>query len=88
MMTIDELLKIKYGDYLELKQARELVISRVVDVHQHKYFVKENKVTMVALIPVITPVNSIVWTFEMLQTYMNRIIVSPMERKWIKLLYD
>jgi hypothetical protein len=90
MISLEYLSKIKYGDYLELKHSGDLTIGRVVDVHYHKYYPIENKITMRTIVPQIEDAkfSQIVWTFGMLQIYLVRKIESRSELKLLKYLYD
>ena len=90
MKTFEELRKIKYGDLLELKHApaSDLLIGRVISVHEHKWYEEESAVFMYLLTHDLGKDGHITWHFKMLQTLLNRIIESPTEKSMISLLYD
>lgn len=88
MIPFSDLEKIKYGDYIELKKAGDMAIARVIHVHEHKYYIERCQLTLVTVAPRLSDLGELVWTFELLRTYMSRHIDDPIEKKWIRLLYD
>lgn len=89
MKSFEELSKIRYGDYLELRHAGDLTIGRVILVHEHRWYVEENKIIMVTVLPRDLGLDGqITWEFKILKTLLNRVIDDPKERKMIRLLYD
>lgn len=88
MIPFAELEKIRYGDYVELQKTGDMAIARVIHVHEHKYYIEKSHLTLVTVMPRFSELSEMVWTFELLRTYMSRHINDPIEKKWIRLLYD
>lgn len=88
-MTAEEIGKIKYGDYLELKYTNqlELAFGRVIHVTDPSLTYFERKVIWTPVYPTWDE-NKITWDYEYLRNYVSKIITARCAKRFIKLLYD
>lgn len=88
MTTYEELLKIKYGDYIELKHYNDLMLGKVIHLQDSQISVRQNKIIFITIVPKLEELNRIPLSFEHLISYFIRIVDSPREKRLIKLLYE
>lgn len=89
-MKPEDLARIKYGDYLELrhKLGEGLCFGRVIHISDTDLVYLDRKIMWVQVHPIFDLENKITWDYEYLKKYVFRVIDQPTEKRMIKLLYD
>ena len=89
MNSYSDLDKIRHGDYIEFLGLEEELISRVIDVHKHPFYIEESRITIVNIVPRYSKMDpTFLWTFEKLRKVDLIIIDSSKTKRWLKLIYD
>lgn len=89
-MKLEDINKIKYGDYLEIYkfQDSDIYYGKVIHVSDPGLVYLERKIIWISIHPVFNTSDKITWNIEYIRKYVKRVIESPTEKRMIKLLYD
>lgn len=88
-MRIEDIGKIKVGDYLELwDKGNSKCYMRVVHVSDPDLMYTEREVIMIQVYPIFNREDKIAWDNNYLKKYVQRLVEDPATIKMIKLLYD